>query len=191
MTDGRVPRSQSQWATGGADPGITTIGDDLLRNIATPVPRPSLETEHLVTALTSTIRRLGGAGIAAPQIGVPQSVAVVEVRRTDMFPDRPESPLLALVNPRVTAWTEEELEDWEGCFSIPNLVGRVRRPAAVTVEHVGSDGAPISSTFEGYLARVVQHEIDHLNGVLYVDKLTSTRTLTTLEHYRRRIASGS
>lgn len=181
----------THWMLGGTATGITTIGDPLLRQVAEPVPAWNPEVDCLLTELTQRLRELGGAGLAAPQIGVGRAVAVVEVRRTPLFPTRPESGLITLVNPCVIehAGEDEQDEDWEGCFSVPNLIGRVRRPTWVTVEHLTGDGTSIQTRFEGYVARVVQHEIDHLNGILYVDKLTSTRTLCTEEHYSARLAT--
>lgn len=176
------------WAEGGSPPGVRTIGDPLLREAAPSVPGIDLGVRQVLDTLTHSLRALGGAGLAAPQLGIPSALAVVEVRRTELFPHRPESGSICLVNPRVADQSGPDEEDWEGCFSVPGLVGRVRRPGRISVEHLSLDGGTVVSPFEGYLARVVQHEIDHLEGVLYLDRVTDTRTLSTLGHYRRTLA---
>lgn len=146
---------------GGSPVGIATIGDDGLRATARPVEQFDEGTAAVIQTLSEKLGVLRGAGLAAPQIGVELAVAVVQVHRTELFPDRPETPLFSLVNPLIVARGDHEDEDWEGCFSIPNLVGCVRRTTAISVEHLLPSGEVTRSTFEGYVARVVQHEVDH------------------------------
>ncbi len=118
----------------------------------------------------------------------------MEVRRTALFPDRPESTLICLGNPQVLGRDESATSDWEGCFSIPRLFGVVRRAEAVKVRHVDVTGRTVTSTFAGYVARVVQHEIDHLQGRVFLSRMDGLESLTTdenLEDARARHAAAA
>ena len=125
----------------------------------------------------------GGAGLAAPQIAAPVKLIVVEVRKTDVFPDRPTSPLLQMINPVVVEQSGTTEIGWEGCFSVPGLMGLVPRAETITVGYTAVDGASVTEQYSGYLARVIQHEIDHLNGVEFVDRMTTMESLTTVTNY--------
>lgn len=143
------------------------------------------EALSVLQQMTALLADLKGAGLAAPQIGVPLAVAVVEVRKTTLFPDRPESPLLWFVDPEVTLLGEETVEDWEGCFSVPGLMGLVPRSEHIEVIYRQlPGGASVTERFSGYLARVIQHEVDHLHGRIFLDRMTSMESLTTVENYR-------
>jgi peptide deformylase len=141
--------------------------------------------------LLACFREMRGAGLSAPQIGINLRVFIVEVRKTDTFPDRPESPLYTVINPEVIQLDGPVEEGWEGCFSIPNLMGRVPRFHSITLRYTTREGATREETFEGYLARVFQHEHDHLDGVLFVDRMTSMESLTTEDVYRRYHTPGA
>lgn len=133
--------------------------------------------------MVSRLRSLNGAGLAAPQVGAPVRVVVVEVRRTDVFPDRPQTPLLQMVNPTIVERSESELLDWEGCFSVPGLMGQIPRAERVTVEYTTADDRQVVEDYTGYVARVIQHEVDHLDGIEFVDRMSSMQTLTTVQNY--------
>lgn len=176
--------SDARWISGQAMPGFVTVGDPRLRAGGRPV------TEHgeaipILDRMTELLRDLGGAGLAAPQIGVPLSLAVVEVHKTTLFPDRPESPLIRLANPVVTPLTPELEDDWEGCFSVPGLMGLVPRHCHISVGYRDlSAGEDVEAEFTGYVARVIQHEVDHLEGRLFLDRMRSMDSLTTVDNYR-------
>ena len=133
---------------------------------------------------------MDGAGLAAPQIGEAVAAVVVEVRKTDLFPDRPESPLYQMANPKVISASEHTEPGWEGCFSVPGLMGIVYRPRQIEVTYQDAEGRDERGMFEGYLARVIQHEVDHLQGIVFLDRMTSMQSLTTTENYARFHASG-
>jgi peptide deformylase len=177
-----LPRSDQDWISGIAGDGIVTIGDPRLKRATAGAGNPR-EVARLLAAMVGRLRGLNGAGLAAPQIGAAVRMVVVEVRRTDVFPDRPETPLLKMVNP-VIAWrSESELTDWEGCFSVPGLMGQVPRAERVTVAYATPDSRQVTEDYEGYAARVIQHEVDHLDGIEFLDRMRSMETITTVQNY--------
>jgi len=133
--------------------------------------------------LTSELRELKGAGLAANQLGIDLSIFVAEVRATELFPDRQASELHVLLNAEILEHSPEIINDWEGCFSIPGLLGTVPRYSWIKVRYQDTEGNTHSNTFEGYLARVFQHEIDHLSGRFYLDRMQTMLSLTTRENY--------
>lgn len=177
-----LPRSDQDWIAGIAGDGIVTIGDPRLKRATALAGNPQ-EVSELLFAMVGRLRGLNGAGLAAPQVGAAVRVIVVEVRRTDVFPDRPETPLLQMINPVITKRSVSELTDWEGCFSVPGLMGQVPRAERVTVVYTTPDGRQVTEDYEGYAAQVIQHETDHLDGVEFLDRMRSMETITTVQNY--------
>ena len=138
-----------------------------------------------VDRMVELLRDLKGAGLAAPQVGWSAAAAVIEVRRTAAFRERPESPLIVLINPVVNTMSDEIDVDWEGCFSVPGLMGRVPRPRHVEVTFIDRAGDERVEQFSGYVARVVQHELDHLDNKVFLDRMPSMDTLSTIENWQR------
>ncbi len=147
---------------------ILKMGDPRLLRIARPVTAfDSAALHQLVRDMRETMQAVNGAGLAAPQIGVDQQVVIFGSDRTNpRYPDRPLVPPTVLVNPQITALGAEE-EDWEGCLSVPGLRGKVPRWARIRYRGFDERGTPIDRVAEGFHARVVQHECDHLIGKLY------------------------
>lgn len=177
-------QSDERWAGGGEIPGVVTIGDPALRRVARTVDDAE-GARPLCHTMVQRLRALKGAGLAANQIGEEVAIAVVEVRKTDFFSDRPESPLYVMVNPRIVERFDTLVEDWEGCFSVPGLMGRVPRSELIVVEYQDADGDRHREQLRGYLARVVQHECDHLDGTIFLDRMTSMASITTIANYTR------
>ncbi len=177
-----LPRSNQDWIAGVAGDGIVTIGDPRLNEPAAPAANTQ-EVQELLAAMTGRLRNLNGAGLAAPQVGAAVRAVVIEVRRTDVFPDRPETPLLQMINPEITRRSGAELTGWEGCFSVPGLMGQVPRAQNVTVTYTTPDGRQVTEDYEGYAARVIQHEVDHLDGIEFLDRMQSMKTITTVQNY--------
>ena len=148
---------------------ILKMGDARLLRQARPVREFDTEALHrLVYDLIDTMRAASGAGLAAPQIGVDAQVVVFGSEAANpRYPDRPLVPRTVLVNPVVTPLGDEQDEDWEGCLSIPGLRGRVPRWRRIRYTGFDPYGDPIAREVEGFHARVVQHECDHLIGMLY------------------------
>ncbi|MFE7507615.1 peptide deformylase [Promicromonospora sp. NPDC057488] len=160
---------------------LVSIGDPRLK--APTAEIDAAEAREVLDALTTLLRSLKGAGLAAPQIGVSVRAAIVEVRRTEVFPDRPETGLIQILNPTVLERSAETVLDWEGCFSVPGYMGLVPRSERITVRYTDETGQALTSEITGYAARVFQHEIDHLDGLVYLDRMPDMKTLTTTQNY--------
>jgi peptide deformylase len=115
---------------------------------------------------------LNGAGLAAPQIGVSQRVVIFGVEKNPRYPDAEEVPFTVLVNPKITLLTREVEEGWEGCLSVPGMRGVVPRYTKLRYTGFDHEGNPVDRVAEGFHARVVQHECDHLDGILYPQRMT-------------------
>jgi peptide deformylase len=148
---------------------ILKMGDPRLLRIAQPVTEFDTDALHLlVRDMFDTMRSVNGAGLAAPQIGVDlQLVIFGSDARNPRYPDRPLVPPTVLLNPVITPLGDEEDVDWEGCLSVPGLRGKVPRWSRIRYTGFDPYGDPIDRTVEGFHARVVQHECDHLIGTLY------------------------
>lgn len=147
---------------------VLRMGDPRLLRQAAPVSAFDTPALHaLVADLTDTMRAMNGAGLAAPQIGVALQVVVFEVSNNPRYPEAEPVPYTVLINPELTPLTEEMEEGWEGCLSLPGLRGVVPRHKALRYRGFDPYGQPIDRTVAGFHARVVQHETDHLRGVLY------------------------
>ena len=150
---------------------ILKMGDPRLLRVAPPVPAEMLDSDalhRLVADMFDTMRAVNGAGLAAPQIGVDlQLVIFGSGQPNPRYPDAPLVPVTVLINPRITPLGSEEEEGWEGCLSVPGLRGVVPRHARIRYQGLDPQGQPIDRTVDGFHARVVQHECDHLIGKLY------------------------
>jgi peptide deformylase len=143
-------------------------GDPVLRRKADPVPTVTPEIREVITGLFDTMYRERGIGLAAPQIGISQRIFVVDVEEGG------QRARFALVNPRISRANGSAVGE-EGCLSIPGIHADVKRHAQVTFEALDENGAPVRVEAEGLLARALQHELDHLDGVLFIDRLSAIR----------------
>lgn len=144
------------------------MGDPRLLEKSRPVEAfGTPQLRELVADMRDTMAHLNGAGLAAPQIGVPLRVVIFGVKRNPRYPDAEEVPDTVLVNPVIAPLGEEVEEAWEGCLSVPGMRGVVPRFARVRYRGFDETGATIERSVEGFHARVVQHECDHLDGILY------------------------
>jgi peptide deformylase len=150
---------------------ILVLPDPRLRSRARPVRLPDRGIRRLADELLSTMRTAGGMGLAAPQVGEPLRLIVARVGATELVIANP-----VLVRARGSA------EDWEGCLSVPNRVARLRRPIEVVVTGQALDGRRVRYRRDGLLARVLAHELDHLDGRLYVDLVTVDALVDTTVH---------
>lgn len=164
---------------------VCHVGSPTIRALSKPI-KSQTQASRICKILTEKLRELKGAGLAAPQIGLPYRVFVVEVKKTDLFPERVETPLYTVINPTVEFLSEKEFYDFEGCFSVPGYVGHVPRFWSLKMKWTDQDGVEHDEVFEGYLARVIQHEFDHLNGLVYLDRMNDMKTFITREHYLQR-----
>ena len=154
---------------------IRLFGDPVLRQRAIEVDNFDKDLRQLVTDLTDTMLAAPGAGLAAPQIGVSLQVVIFEVNANPRYPDAAEVPFTVLVNPVVTPLSDAAEEGWEGCLSVPGMRGLVPRHTEIRYQGFDADGRALERRVSGFHARVVQHEVDHLNGILYPMRVRDLR----------------
>jgi peptide deformylase len=167
---------------------IVRVGEPVLRAVAVPVSDEELASpafQSFLDDLVETMRAANGAGLAAPQVGVSQRVFCVEVHDNPRYPYKPDIDLRVLVNPEVRPLSEETFESYEGCLSVPDLRGVLPRSVEVEVAYTDREGRRVVEEIRGLSAGTFQHEQDHLDGVLFLDRVEDTRTLTTWDGFRR------
>jgi peptide deformylase len=157
---------------------IVLLGGDVLRQKATEVPTPGPELDRLVEDMFQTMYDARGIGLAAPQIGLSQRLIVLDVNEEGAEP-------MALLNPVVAEFTGPREKYEEGCLSIPGVSAHVERPVACVVDALDQRGNPVRIAAGGMLARCLQHEIDHLDGVLFIDRLSPIKRNMLLKKYRK------
>jgi len=157
---------------------VLKMGDPLLYRKAEPVKEFNTpELDALIADMYETMEALNGAGLAAPQIGVSQRVVIFSVEANPRYPDVELVPSTVLINPTLTPLSEEMEDGWEGCLSVPGLRGIVSRYQKLRYTGFDQHGNPIDRTVSGFHARVVQHECDHLDGILYPMRLRDIRMM--------------
>lgn len=168
---------------------VPRLGHPVLRAPAKDVPAAEIkspEFQRLIDDMIETMREYNGVGIAGVQVHVPKRVAVIEVREDQRrYPEAPVIALTVLVNPAIVSKSEEKAEDWEGCLSVPDMRGLVPRHRKISVTAQDRDGKALSFEAEDFLARVIQHECDHLDGGVYLDRMKDLKTLSFIEEWRR------
>ncbi len=167
----------------------TEFGDPILRAKAKPVPLVLVKKSgfpKLIAGMFHTMRRADGIGLAAPQIGLSYQLAVIQLAPTKHRKTLKASEKLALINPKLIRASKNKAYDWEGCLSLDGVRGKVPRHKTITVRYTDERGVAHTRTVTGFLARVFQHEIDHLNGTLYVDRMENMKTLSTITEFRKR-----
>ncbi|NJN40557.1 MAG: peptide deformylase [Gammaproteobacteria bacterium] len=157
---------------------ILKMGDERLLRVAPPVREFGTPELHaLVADMFDTMAAANGAGLAAPQIGVDLQLVIFGFERSTRYPDAPSIPTTILLNPVITPMTDAVEEDWEGCLSVPGLRGIVPRITRIRYSGFDADGQGFEREVEGFHARVVQHECDHLIGRLFPTRMTDLRRL--------------
>ncbi len=154
---------------------ILKMGDPRLLRVAPSVPEAmfgTAELNELIADMFETMQAADGVGLAAPQIGVDLQLVVFGFEHSDRYPEAPEVPRTILLNPEITPLSRDMEDGWEGCLSVPGLRGVVSRYSMIRYQGVDPDGAPIDRNADGFHARVVQHECDHLIGRLYPSRIT-------------------
>ncbi|EOA05446.1 peptide deformylase [Herbaspirillum frisingense GSF30] len=155
---------------------ILKMGDPRLLRQAQPVTEfGTPELARLVDDMFETMRAVNGAGLAAPQIGIDLQLVIFGFGRNQRYPDAPAVPETVLINPILTPLSDQEEEGWEGCLSVPGMRGVVPRWSRLRYQGVDQNGKLIDRTVEGFHARVVQHECDHLQGILYPMRIRDFR----------------
>jgi peptide deformylase len=168
---------------------IARLGHPVLRQRAAPVAADDLAspaTQAFIDDMIETMRDSEGVGLAAPQVHVLKRIILVEVKSPNpRYPGQPGVPLTAIINPEIADHSAEQEEDWEGCLSIPDLRGRVLRWRSLRVTGLDRAGKEISLEASQFFARVVQHEVDHLDGIVFPDRMRDFSTLTHLREFQK------
>jgi len=167
---------------------IVTVGHPVLRERArevTPDELASAEVQRLIDDMIDTMRDANGAGLAANQVHEPVRIAVIEVEHNPRYPYKPRIPLTVIVNPVIEPIDDELVEINEGCLSVPNLRGSVMRHVNVRARYLDRDGVAHDEIRRGLTAGTFQHECDHLDGVLVLDRVVDPTTFTTWDQFER------
>jgi len=170
---------------------VAHMGHPVLRQKAKPIPAseiPSPRVQQLIDDMFETMAEYSGIGLAAPQVHEGLRLFVAGVRNARVvtpMTDDVEMPLIAVINPQVVVVGDERDSGWEGCLSIPDIRGKVERPMSVRLRALDREGRRIELVASGLPARVIQHETDHLDGVLFFDRMSSFETLTFMDEFRR------
>lgn len=168
---------------------VARMGHPVLRQVArdlTPKEIQSPEIKRLVEDMIETMHEYGGIGIAAPQVHESLQLTVLQFEEdSERYPDMGHQPLLVIFNPKITVLDEKEQGFWEGCLSVPELRGLVHRPRKVQIDYLDLKAKPQKIVAEDFLATVFQHELDHLVGKLFVDRIQDTTKLAFIEEYQR------
>ncbi|MBI2411426.1 MAG: peptide deformylase [Candidatus Kerfeldbacteria bacterium] len=176
---------------------LTQLGDPVLRakNKKLSVSEiRSNKIQKLIADMFYTVRKVHGVGLAAPQVGKNIQLAIIDIQETPTRPNLKPYPKKVIINPRIieptgtsTSAQQKTATDWEGCLSFNTIRGTVTRPNSITVEYLDEHGTKHTETVSGFPARVFQHEIDHLRGFVFIDRMKDMRTLMTLEEFINRI----
>jgi peptide deformylase len=167
---------------------VARLGHPVLREVALPVDPRAIHTpqvQRFIDDMIETMREHDGAGLAANQVHTLQQIAVIEVLGNPRYPDVPAVPLMVLINPIVTPLTDDMEEGWEGCLSVPDMRGMVPRHTAVRLQCLDREGQAIDLVAKDFFARVCQHETDHLNGIVYLDRMRSLATLAHIAEWNK------
>lgn len=171
---------------------LTQVGNPIIRKVSSPVKNiQSKETKKLAKDLTDSMRYGNLVGIAAPQIGKNQRIFVTEIRNTNLRKvdsNKEADPLRVFINPRLLSVSQKTISGYEGCGSVATagIFGKVSRPSSLVVQAYDLNGKVFKLKAKGLLARVILHELDHINGKIFLDKLSDTKTLMSANEYREK-----
>lgn len=167
---------------------ILQLGHPLLRQTAEPVETisdPAFQSQ--LDALLKFVMAKGGMGIAAPQVGISQQFFILSSHPNVRYPYAPEIDAFAAINPDITAHSDTQTKDWEGCLSLPGIRALVPRFDTVDVRYQTRDGKTVETRYEGFLARVFQHELDHLQGKVFLDRVETSLDVMMEQEWQRQI----
>ncbi|WP_299212773.1 peptide deformylase [uncultured Dokdonia sp.] len=166
---------------------VLKMGNPLLRKTSIAVGNElhTLDFQKAIDAMIDTMRFTNGVGIAAPQVGILKRVFLMENFENPRYPEKNSFPLYIAINPEIEVLDDTLVDSWEGCLSIPAIRGKLKRCKSVVLKAIDRDGNPFQETLEGFASIVAQHELDHLNGILLIDRMDSMETLTFQEEYEK------
>jgi len=168
---------------------IAQLGHPVLRETAAPIENPKdAALQSLVEDMLATVTDVNGVGIAAPQVYESKQIFIISSKSNPRYPLAPDMEPVALINPEIL-WKSHEMEkDWEGCLSIPGIRARVPRHIAIKIKFTTLENAVVEISFTDFVARIFQHEFDHLNGRVFLDRLESTQDIVTEKEFLKIIA---
>ncbi|MCL1468844.1 peptide deformylase [Argonema galeatum] len=170
---------------------VSQLGNPVLRQQAQPIDDlGDRSIQKLIDNLMATVAKENGVGIAAPQVAQSYRLFIVASRPNLRYPHAPKMEPTAIINPRIIAHSSEVVKDWEGCLSIPGIRGLVPRYQAIEVEYTSRDGKQHRQELTDFVARIFQHEYDHLNGIVFLERVESTHELMTEQEYEQRIVQN-
>lgn len=167
---------------------VIQLGNAILRQSATAID--SIHDSAITTLienLMATLQQSNGVGIAAPQVAVSKRLFIVASRPNPRYPNAPEMEPTPMINPRLVSHSDEIVKDWEGCLSIPGIRGLIPRYRSISVEYLDRNGQLQKQEFTDFIARIFQHELDHLNGLVFLDRLESVQEIITDQEYLKLI----
>jgi peptide deformylase len=167
---------------------IIQLGNPILRQKSSMIDNiQDQEIQKLIEDLMTTVAQANGVGIAAPQIAESHRLFIVASRPNPRYPNAPEMEPTAMINPKIIASSTEVVKGWEGCLSVPGIRGFVPRYQRIQVEYTDRNGNLQQQELTDFVARIFQHEYDHLEGILFVDRLESSHDMITEQEYQERI----
>jgi peptide deformylase len=168
---------------------IAQLGHPVLRAAVAPVIFPADDAVRSLAAdMLETLRDAGGVGIAAPQVYESSAIFIVASRPNPRYPNAPQMEPEFVINPEILERSAEIVKDWEGCLSIPGIRGEVPRHRHIKARYQTLDGSVVERAFSDFVARIFQHEDDHLHGIVFLDRLESPRDVITEKEYQKRIS---
>jgi len=171
---------------------IAQLGNPVLRQLATPVDNVnSAETQQMITLLRDTLASTQGVGIAAPQISISKRILIVASRPTARYPSAPLMEPTVMINPSFSALSENKVKGWEGCLSIPSIRALVPRYTEIKISYTNEQNRPIELIASDFVARVFQHEYDHLDGKVYLDSILDNQDIVAESEYFKLIESAA
>jgi peptide deformylase len=165
---------------------IAELGQPVLREKSLDIENiEDPAVQEFIDDLIETAIESNGVGIAAPQVFEPYRIFIINSRPNPRYPEAPEMGPVAIINPEIISYSEEKEKDWEGCLSIPGIRGLVPRHTSIRTRFTTRDGNMEEKEFTGFIARIFQHEFDHINGVVFLDRLESSADIITEKEYQR------
>ncbi|MDX2244209.1 MAG: peptide deformylase [Leptolyngbyaceae cyanobacterium bins.302] len=169
-------------------PTIIELGNPELRRVAEPIADVTNDRiQSLIDSLLTKVKEANGVGIAAPQVGESVRLFIVASRPNLRYPHAPTMAPIAMINPRILSHSDDTEKGWEGCLSVPGIRGLVPRYKQIQVEYIGCDGNPYQQTLTDFVARIFQHELDHLDGKVFLDRVETTLDLMTEQEFQKQV----
>jgi peptide deformylase len=171
---------------------IVQLGNPVLRQIAQPISNVQEQWVHdLAKKMLETLLTSKGVGIAAPQVGQSYRLLIVASHPNPRYPHAPQMEPTVMINPRILDHSDQQIKDWEGCLSIPGIRAQVPRYQAIEIEYTGPDDARHRMVLTDFVARIFQHEFDHLNGKVFLDHVEGVQDMMTEQEYLKRVVKAA